>query len=414
MRGRAGEAAPRRAAQNLRRSACVAVALAVVASAELAGAAECPRFRPFSDGLPTSREWRTHPALGDVNADGRLDVAGLPRKGPGPGVWLLEAAGRWRAASTGLAFPEPSCGVGVDLADVNGDGHLDLGAADHCHGLFVFLGDGAGSWRLGAAPPRATGGHEDLEFGDLDGDGRADLVAVGSSHGGISLFRGDGRGGWQPAEAGLPGGFGNDVALGDIDRDGQLDIAAAVVDDASGRDPKAATRKQPVVWLNGGAAKSFRSASDGLPDEGDFRGVALGDVDADGLLDLAISAGVWPGRPPLLVFRNDGARGWKPAASAHPESEPGTVFEGVALADLDRDAKLDLVAVSHRDAGIRVWRGDGRGGFAACRGTGLPSGRTELRGWGLAVADLNGDGKPDLAAGFGRGGAGALEVWTQR
>ena len=50
----------------------------------------------------------------------------------------------------------------------------------------------------------------------------------------------------------------------------------------------------------------------------------------------------------------------------------------------------------------------------ACAETGLPKGRTELRGWGLAVADLNRDGRPDIAAGFGRNSAGSLEVWVQR
>ena len=89
-------------------------------------------------------------------------------------------------------------------------------------------------------------------------------------------------------------------------------------------------------------------------------------------------------------------------------------YEGVKLVDLDLDGRLDLVAVRHQDAGIDVWRGDGKGGFAACRETGLPRGRTQLRGWGLAVGDLDRDGRPDLAAGFGRDGAGSLEVWVQR
>lgn len=405
-----------RAARPARRRAAVEAAFVGFASAAIAGvaSAECPRFARLSEGLPTIGEWRTHPALGDVNGDGHPDLAGLPRKGSGPGVWLFEVPGRWRAASTGLAIPGFSCGVGVDLADVNRDGHPDLGVADHCRGLFVFLGDGAGGWRMSTPPPHATSGHEDLEFGDLNGDGRMDLVAVGSSQGGVVLYLGDGRGGWKGAEAGLPDGVGNDLALGDIDGDGDLDVAAAVVAADPGPKLRATARKQPVVWINDGAASRFRSVSDGLPDEGDFRGVALGDLDGDGLLDLAISAGAWPGRPPLLVFRNAGPRGWKPAASGHPGSEPGGVFEAVELADLDRDGKLDLIAVSHHDAGVRVWRGDGKGGFATCPETGLPAGRSELRGWGLAVGDVNGDGKPDLAAGFGRGDSGALEVWAQR
>src|SRR5262249_5744081 len=148
----------------------------------LAASAACPRFRALSTGLPTAQEWRTHPALGDVNGDGRPDLAALPRKGPGPGVWLFQAPGRWKPASTGLATSDLSCGVGVALADVDGDGHRDLGVADHCHGLSVFLGDGSGAWRMGPAPPRANGGQEDLAFGDVNGDGHADLVAIGSSY----------------------------------------------------------------------------------------------------------------------------------------------------------------------------------------------------------------------------------------
>jgi hypothetical protein len=310
---------------------------------------------------------------------------------------------------------------------VDGDGHLDLGVADRCHGLFVFLGNGAGGWRMTARPPRAaardldlgtlpvppgaTAGHEDLQFGDVNGDGRTDLLAVGSSRGGLSLLLGDGRGGWTRDDAGLPEGFGRDVELGDIDRDGRLDIAAAFL---AAVDPvrPAMSRRLPVVWLNDGTG-DFRPASDGLPDSGTFRSVALGDVDGDGLLDLA-AAGLWDGGPPLRVYLGDGGRRWKPAGNEHPELEPEAWIEEVELADLDRDGRLDLVAVSRHDAGIRIWRGDGAGRWTACPDTGLPRGRTELSRRGLAVADVNGDGRPDLATGFGSEGSGRLEVWAQR
>lgn len=86
----------------------------------------------------------------------------------------------------------------------------------------------------------------------------------------------------------------------------------------------------------------------------------------------------------------------------------------MGFTDLDGDGNQDLVALTWLDAAIRVWRGDGAGHWEECTETGLPAGRTEFRSSGLALRDLNGDGKPDLAAGFGRDGKGSLEVWLQR
>lgn len=370
----------------------------------------CPRFASLSEGLPQRGEWRTHPALRDVNGDGHPDLSALPNRERGPGVWLFAAPGRWAAASTGLVVPGDACGGGVDLADVNGDGHLDLGVADHCRGLFVFLGDGAGRWRLGAGPYGATRGHEDLRFGDLTGDGRADLVAVAAREGGLPVFRGDGRGGFERVEVGLPGGFGLDVDLGDVDRDGHLDIAAAFV--AAEPDPRTpAQRRLPVVWRNDGSGR-FRTASEGLPDDGSFRSVALGDADGDGLLDLAL-ASMQPRRAPLLVYLNTGGS-WRAPEGGHPDADRDAAIGGIAFADFDRDGHLDLAGVDRFAAGIRLWRGDGTGRFHACKGTGLPDARAPLRAWGLAVADVDADGRPDIAAGFAGAEAGGLEVWAQR
>jgi hypothetical protein len=166
------------------------------------------------------------------------------------------------------------------------------------------------------------------------------------------------------------------------------------------------------VWIAEGQGR-FRLHAAGLPEEGDFRGVALGDVNGDGFLDLAISAGTWPGRPTLLVYLGAREKDWQPAPGGHPESAASDVFEGVELADLDGDGRLDLVAVSHMDAGLRVWRGKGDGSFERCEDTGLPSGREDVRGWGLSVGDVNGDRRPDLVYGYGRVGKGAIEAWVQ-
>jgi hypothetical protein len=404
------------------RNLVLALSLSTAPVAGLAGEAgdrtPCPLFVAGSQGLPTRGEWRTHPVIGDVNGDGHLDLAAHPRKLPGPHVWLGDGAGSWTEASRGLAVPGLGCGVGVDLADANGDGHLDLGIADHCSGLYLFLSDGKNEWRL--APlvnPWDRRGFEDLVFADLDRDGHQDMVAASTFRGGIVFFAGDGTGRFVERDVGLPaGGYAKDVKLGDVNGDGRLDVAATYSAGVDRRDRGAPRRN--VVWLSDAEGRYARG-SEGLPSkEGQFRGVALGDVNGDGWLDLALSPTYTPGRPPLLVYLGDGQGRWTPSFEGLPPvpsvPEGFTPFNGVELADLDRDGNLDLVATGYESGGIETFLGDGKGGWRACEDTGLPSIRENQRGWGVAVADVNHDGKPDIAAGFGRQGAGGLEVWLQR
>jgi hypothetical protein len=390
----------------------VALALLLQPSAAQAGGV-CPRFIPGSRGLPTVGEWRTHPAIGDVNSDGIPDIAALPRKGHGPVVWIGDGKGSWKLASTGLLLPGFSCGVGVSLADVNGDGHLDLGVADHCNGLFVFLGDGKGIWKLGPPVTRDIGkGYQDMVFTDLNGDGKLDIAAIGAFQGGISAILGDGQGHWKLADMGLPGsGRGSYIKVGDVNEDGRPDVVASFVAEPPFTLPP--EKSHNLVWLSQPSGRFAPSTPD-IPDDIVWNGVALGDVNGDGHLDLALSSHFEPGRPPLAVYLGDGGKHWKLAGDGLPAADVHTRFDGVELTDLDGDGHLDLVAVSAMDAGIRVWMGDGQGHWTECEDTGLPHGRDALWGWGLAVRDLDGDGRPDIVAGFGMKGMGSVEVWLNR
>ncbi len=391
-----------------------AVLLLLPADGARASGEACPRFESASEGLPTRAEWRTFPALGDVNGDGRLDVAGYPRKAKGPGVWLVDRKLKWTAASTGLVVPGFSCGVGVDLADVNGDGNLDLGVADHCQGLFVFLGDGGNSWRLSTSVlEQDRHGYEHLQFGDLEKDGHPDLVAIGSFRGGLAVFRGDGKGTFRPRPAedtGLPDfGRGSGLDLGDVNGDGILDLAAAYSGGAGKRTPPGLHRN--YVWL-GGPEGRFRPAATELFRDGRAFGVALGDVNADGHDDLAVTRD--RGRPlQVYLWSPEADAGWLPALEGLPE-EGTTRLRDIEITDITGDGHADLVAMDHRSSGIRLWRGDGTGVWKECEETGLPLGREEVLAWGLAVGDVDRDGRSDIAAGFGRNGQGSLEVWVQR
>ncbi len=400
---------------SIRLGCGAALCVGLLAGPAAAGAEPgCPRFASRSEGLPTELEWRTRPVLADLNSDGRLDLLGHPRKAQHPYAWLARADGGWAESSQGLWMPGFTCGIGVDAGDVNEDGHLDIGVADHCNGLFVFLGDGAGHWRLGSSPMLSEKNkYDDLEFADLDGDGHLDLVALGSFHEGFVVRLGDGKGGWRKADLGLPRhGSGFDLELADVNGDGRPDVIAAF--DADPPDGVDRDVRFNAVWVSDGKGR-YHSAADGLPERAKYWGVSTGDVNGDGLLDLALANDAFPERPPVEVYLGDGGRSWKLAVQGLPASNPeGAFYTGVDLGDVDGDGDLDLVAMRHVGGALSLWRNDGRGQWSSCEDTGLAAKGGDQRGWGVTVADVDHDGRGDVTAAFGRNGGGSLEVWTHR
>ena len=352
-------------------------------------------FSLCAEGLPTTGMWKCDPVLADINGDSYPDLVALPRLGTGPRVWLGNGQGDWQEASSGLTPGMKSCGGGIAVADLNGDGFLDLAVADHCQGIFTYMGDGTGQWQIGtrALYPTYLGvkeefvGVEDLDVGDLNNDGFLDIVACASDTGGINVYWGDGTGeNWIAQESSdLPTtSWANRVTLYDVNGDGSLDIVASL-----GQGPR--------VWLNDGHGKWIPSST-GLPTpmmQGLFQGVALGDLNGDGRVDIAVAN--WIDGPEVFFQEEDGS--WRDAGTVFPDMYGGAY--GIALGDIDLDGSLDMV-VSGRIMmnvgyvyGLFLLKGDGRGGWEYVLGTGLPE--TGLStAWGVTMGDVNGDGVPDL------------------
>jgi hypothetical protein len=360
-------------------------------------------FSLSSTGLPTDGMWKCDPLFADFNGDGLLDLAAIPRLGNGARVWFGNGRGEWLESSSGLERAESSCGGGLDAGDINRDGHLDLAVADHCRGVFVFLGDGTGQWQATTeelnpstledptTPVPANAGAEDLALGDVNGDGFLDIVASSSDQGGINVYLGDGTGrNWKRSSAGLPqGGWATRVILADVNQDGAPDIIASLGDG-------------PRVYLNGRGA-DWQPASEGLPTPligGIYGGLAAGDLNEDGWTDFAVAN--WVDGPEVYLRQADGS--WKKNPDVFPAMVGGAT--GLALGDINRDGHLDII-VSGRlkdtrgcTRGVFALRGDGVGGWKYVAGSGLPE--TGLAATpGLALGDVNGDGAPDVAASSG-------------
>jgi hypothetical protein len=208
---------------------------------------------------------------------------------------------------------------------------------------------------------------------DLNRDGNPDLAVVEWSGAAVSVMLGDGTGQFGPRAAYRTGARPSGVAAGDLDGDGRLDLATASV----------STAKSVTVFINRGAGRYRRAGA--YAAGRDARGVVAGDVNQDGIVDL-LSAHAR--RKHLTVLLGRRAGGFRIAY----RYSGGDAFD-LAVADLNGDGKLDVVLADsgHNAVAVRLGRGDGTFNRA----------RVYRSGWlpfGAAVADLNHDGKLDITA----------------
>jgi hypothetical protein len=293
------------------------------------------------------------------------------------------------------------------LADMNGDGILDIvSPAPRLGGdgrLRIFLGDGKGHfsrWPLtfiqdGKATSYSVG-YGGVAVADLDGDGKLDVVAA-SHGGGLTALFGDGKGTFTVSRAGLKGyDFSTQaVILADVNGDGRPDIIAA-------RDTYEAgatgwNRDQAQVFMNKGG-RAFELRKDALFDASHSTSATAWDFDGDGRPDALLGSNAFAAV--LLLFHNDGNGKLSSVVvpdvevwAYHPALAPGTFGRERAPAFADVFYKGNPELVDGKAAGInihvlragqwekhRVWR--------------ERMGKAVL--YAVAFGDLDGDGLDDV------------------
>jgi len=286
--------------------------------------------------------------------------------------------------------------VDVACADVDGDGDLDLvvglDPSRDQRSIKLLLNNGLGRFddasdRVPALVSEFGKGHARafaVALGDIDRDGDVDLL-VGTYGGGDirlgdhpRLLLNDGKGTFSDATKRLPAVRCNagGVAIGDLDGDGVTDLVVC----------GSLTAGATVYWGERG-----EHVYTPLELEDGDRGVAMGDIDADGKVDLLFASCM-----PSPFFRSLGGRRFE------RDSRLRDMASGVALADLDGDSDLDAVLCSSLGGGApsalrqpRIWE-NGEGRLVALAADRLPELPDMVEGRVTLARDFDGDGHVDL------------------
>ncbi|MBI4518320.1 MAG: VCBS repeat-containing protein [Deltaproteobacteria bacterium] len=308
----------------------------------------------------------------DVNSDSRPDVVAANSGSSNVSVFLGDGAGGFGARIDSSVGVAPTA---VAAADINEDGHPDL-TISMLDGILVLTGDGQGHFTAGASAG-AGNTPNGVVLTDVDKDGHVDALVSNNRSSDISVLRGNGLGGFGPARSFVADEEPLVIAAGDLDEDGFPDAVVGA------RNYQNAFYL-PVL-LNHGAGRLL-AVEDLLIGQA-VAATAAGDVNNDALPDLAVIFGSGAdSRAQVFLAGSDG--GFVVTTPVATGEYPNAL----ALADFNRDDKLDLVTTNNHSDNVSVLLGHGDGTFDAAR-----SSATEPKPLACAVGDFDNNRIPDLA-----------------
>ena len=347
-----------------------------------------PIFRSFErvQLLEDKGETSASVSVGDLNGDGLLDIV-LAKGRHWPlhsRVLLNDGKGGFSASSLGTV---PARTYSAALADVDGDGHLDIVVSnDAPDRKLVYRNDGKGHFtEIGTFGDPAWQTRY-VTLADLNGDGFPDIVAanrgdypdIGATgpHTAVPSFvcLNDGKGHFPSCQP-LPTESATSIVAADFDGDGAIDLFVPHRDGG-----------QSIILWNDGKGHFPTSTKVG-PSAAWIRIAAAADFDGDGHLDLAI---IDEGKKAAYVIFNRGGRNFgNPVQLPGPQRMP----YALAVADLNRDGQPDIIiGWVHQPGSVYYNTGQGHSFHE------VPWNDGKGVVYGMAFADFNGDGWPDIVA----------------
>jgi len=269
--------------------------------------------------------------VADVNGDGKLDVVLTGSKSSTTSfvaVMQGNGDGSFQAPIetdfSGVHFPSRPIS-----ADFNGDGVLDLAYAT-ATGIQTLLGNGDGTFHMGPSSPLNQIGLNVPAIGDFNNDGKLDLVVAvydpfttGLEFVGVMLGNGDGSFGTLNPVSGTAASFASGItaSVADFNNDGKLDIATGI--------ETAGATIQGFIQISMGNGDGTFQAASSVPNVNSVTApILLGDFNGDGNLDLATGGFIYTGQ-------GDGT---------FPNSQGSTTALPYVLAgDFNGDGRLDVI-----------------------------------------------------------------------
>lgn len=335
--------------------------------------------------------------LGDVTGDSHEDLLVSASRGPRLSVLEGDGTGSFNDLAIDpveLPFEARTMVVGRFNEDLS----LDLAVAGGESRVAVLTATGAGRFEPTAQRSVALR-HEPkvTRITDVDGDGNPDVLVLSTGSRDVRLLRGDGDGRFTPEPEPVVDDLvaPREMAVRDLDADGNADIAITDV------------RTDRVrIWRGDGTGQFHADPDTTVTLDARPRQIALGDLDADAATDLVVARDAG-----LRLFSGDGSGGF--AAMGTPLTPAAGLTRGAIIGDVNADGRADLLAVVHdtpskdtqqppQSGRLAVWLNEGDGEFTAAAGSGLVAG---VNPQDPALGDVDGDGATDVVLASPRGGA---------
>lgn len=320
--------------------------------------------------------------VADFNGDGIADIATANGNFTNGSMSILIGKGDGTFQKP-VVYATAPYAVSINLGDFNNDGIVDAAVTTQYDSsflqgtIYVFLGNGDGTFQAPIVTTETNGLPVQSVVADFNRDGILDIASTQAYPNQVSVFFGNGDGTFlAPINYAITASVYAPISLaeGDFNGDGAIDFI-----EGNGTDNTAG------LFLNNGDGTFTVST---YLNVADAEWISVADLNADGKQDLVLSDYGYT-QATVLLGKGDGT-------FADGVSYPLDGYTGAFdIGDVDGDGKLDIVGgifYPVTGSGVGVLKGNGDGTFQAAKDYATNQGH----GYGVTIADLNGDGTPDI------------------